>query len=78
MEAGPLTCEIMGRDRYHRLLAHCVSGGRDLGAQLVSRGWAVAYGSYATEEMQAKREKLGVWAGTFQRPAEWRKEHPRF
>ena len=74
---GPLACEITGRDRYRRRLARCTVGGRDIGALLVGRGLAVAYGAYTTEEVQARRDKVGLWAGAFQRPADWRKEHPR-
>jgi endonuclease YncB( thermonuclease family) len=75
--SGPLTCEIVSRDRYARRLARCSIHGRDLGAILVERGLAVAYGRYAAEEERARRNRAGLWAGRFQRPAEWRKEHPR-
>jgi endonuclease YncB( thermonuclease family) len=75
--AGPLACEVRGHDRYGRRLARCTIGGRDLGAALVAAGLAVSYGGYAAEEAQARRNRAGLWAGRFQRPSEWRKEHPR-
>ncbi|NNM72023.1 thermonuclease family protein [Enterovirga aerilata] len=76
--AGPgLTCRVAGRDRYARDLAVCEAGGRDVGAALVSAGLATAYGRYEAEEREARRRRLGLWAGTFQRPAEWREAHPR-
>jgi endonuclease YncB( thermonuclease family) len=75
--ADALTCRIEGRDRYGRGLARCEAGGVDLGASLVRRGLAVAYGSYAAEEAEARAGGLGVWAGPFERPADWRRNHPR-
>jgi endonuclease YncB( thermonuclease family) len=39
----------------------------------VRRGHAVAYRRYEREEAAARREALALWAGTFERPSEWRK-----
>jgi endonuclease YncB( thermonuclease family) len=75
--AGPIACEVHGHDRYGRRLARCTVAGRDLGAALVASGLAVSYGGYAAEEAEARRNRAGLWAGAFQRPSEWRKEHPR-
>jgi endonuclease YncB( thermonuclease family) len=71
----PLTCRSSGRDRYNRRLATCEAGGIDIGAAMVSRGYAVAYGHYSSEEAAARRQKLELWSGSFERPSEWRKEH---
>jgi endonuclease YncB( thermonuclease family) len=68
-----VTCRVSGRDRYGRGLAACDTGGEDLGAALVSRGFAVAYGRYESEEAGARRRKLELWSGSFERPSEWRK-----
>ena len=69
------------RDRYGRLLAHCSVDGEDIGEWMVSRGLAVAYTRYSYEyqraEHQAKSAKLGMWAGEFQKPWDWRKGHRR-
>ena len=66
------------RDKYDRLLAHCSVDGHDVGEWMVSRGLAVAYYQYSYEyqraEHQAKSAKLGMWAGEFQKPWDWRKE----
>lgn len=71
-----VTCDVVGRDRYRRSLARCEVEGEDVGASLVRRGFAVAYGkSYGREESQARRERVGLWAGRFQPPSEWRKDH---
>lgn len=73
--SGPVSCEGWERDRYGRLLVVCRAGGVDLNAAQVSAGWAVAYGGYASEEAQARRARLGLWAGDFERPANWRSTH---
>jgi len=70
-----VACEGRGRDRYGRLLAVCTAGGRDLNAAMVSAGWAVAYGAYDLEERRARAAGAGAWAGTFERPADWRGTH---
>ena len=76
MLAGRLvTCRVSGRDRYGRRLASCEAGGEDIGAALVSRGFAVAHGRYESEEAGARRNKLELWSGSFERPSEWRKVH---
>ena len=76
---GEVTCSSSARDDYDRPLAHCRVGGRDLGAQMVAKGYAIAFrsGEYRGEEAEAKREKRGIWDGSFQRPVEFRAEHPR-
>ena len=77
IERRPVSCRISGRDRYGRSLGHCRVGGEDLGAWLVAAGWAVGYGAYAREEAAAHRRGAGLWAGSFERPSEWRQAHPR-
>jgi endonuclease YncB( thermonuclease family) len=68
-------CVGWRRDRYNRLLATCRVDGRDLNAALVRQGWAIAYGDFDAEERDARRERRGVWAGDFDRPADWRSTH---
>ena len=70
-----VTCRISGRDRYGRRLASCEAEGEDIGAALVRRGYAVAYGRYENEEEAARREGLELWSGSFERPSEWRRAH---
>jgi endonuclease YncB( thermonuclease family) len=71
--AGPVRCRAAGRDRYGRILARCGAREPDLGAVLVSRGLAVAYGDYAREEAAARARSDGLWAGEFERPDLWRR-----
>lgn len=87
---GPVTCERKDTDRYGRTVAICrqavgvVHGRavllRDLGDRMVALGLAIDYtryskGAYRDQQDAAKAERMGIWAGEFQTPAEWRREH---
>lgn len=74
-EKGALSCSGGERDRYDRLLVRCKVGDADVNAAMVREGRAVAYGDYGREEAEAKNLQVGLWAGVFQRPDEWRREH---
>lgn len=80
---GELRCEAHEGDQFGRAIALCsVAGVSDVAARLVSAGWAVSgdgvrAGAYVSEQQQAKAAGKGIWRGAFQRPAEWRKAHPR-
>jgi len=67
-----VACSGWERDRYGRLLARCKVDGRDLGQAQVDAGWAVAYGDYHEAERAARDERAGLWAGSFERPGDWR------
>lgn len=74
---GQVICESTGEDLYGRLLAHCTAAGIDLGQALVERGLAVAFVRYGDEyldaEIAAFKSGRGMWAGSFVRPAEFRR-----
>ena len=70
---GPAVCIGNQTDRYGRLLVICRVNGVDIGADLVRNGLAVDYGSYASEEREARAGYRGLWAGTFERPEDFRK-----
>ncbi|MFT5511089.1 MAG: endonuclease YncB(thermonuclease family) [Hyphomicrobiaceae bacterium] len=73
-----VNCMIEKRDRFQRLLAHCRVSERDLNRSMVRDGMALSFGRrYRREEAAARKEKLGLWSGTFQRPQLWRKQNPR-
>jgi endonuclease YncB( thermonuclease family) len=75
--ASGTLCQGSRHDRYDRLLVICRSGvGGDINAAMVRQGMAISYGSYAKEEADAKAQKAGLWAGTFERPRDVR-EHAR-
>ncbi|TPN39331.1 thermonuclease family protein [Mesorhizobium sp. B2-3-3] len=71
----PVTCSGWQRDRYGRLLGDCMAGGTDLNRAQVEAGWAVAYGDFENEQAIARATKVGIWAGTFDRPQDWRASH---
>lgn len=60
-------------DRYGRLLVTCRRGAVDLGHQMVAAGLAVADGDYHMAELQARKSGEGIWAGSFDRPEDWRR-----
>lgn len=63
--AAPVTCIPLALDRYGRTVARCLSGGRDLGAELVRLGQAWAFVRYSSEylgqEKEARAAKRGIW-----------------
>jgi len=73
---GPVRCEVKTYDRYKRAVAVCRSQGRDVGAEMVHAGWALAFVRYSHEyvgaEAEARSARRGMWAGTFDAPWDWR------
>ncbi len=78
---GPVTCELQTADAKGRLMATCKAGGEDLSAWLVGQGYALASRSvtsaYVRQEARAWATRKGIWAGTFEKPADWRHDHRR-
>jgi len=74
-----IRCQTLTKDRYGRLVMRCYKAGIDINAAMVRAGWAIAYRRYAkeyiAEENQAKSLKKGLFAGKFQKPEQWRREH---
>jgi len=74
---GRVSCAIQDRDRYGRAVSTCEAGGAGGGAAMVRSGLALAYRAYssryAAEEAEAKRRQAGLWAGTFERPWDYRR-----
>ena len=74
-----ITCKSNNKDRYNRFIAECYIDKTNLNKWMVLNGHAVAYRKYSkkfvAQENLAKKEKLGLWSGTFQMPWEWRKNN---
>lgn len=72
-------CKGLDADRYGRLVSRCSAGGIELNAEMVRLGWAVAYTRHATfyvdQESEARRDRRGIWRGTFDLPEDWREIH---
>lgn len=75
--AGEVKCRSLEVDRYGRAVATCWVNGFDLAQAMVERGWAVAFTQFGTDylltEIKAHKAKRGLWAGSFEPPAEYRK-----
>lgn len=72
-----VSCRPTGVDRYQRTLARCFVGAEDIQSWLVLNGWAMAYRQYSTDyvaaEDVARQRKVGMWAGEFHPPWDWRR-----
>jgi endonuclease YncB( thermonuclease family) len=72
-----IACDPRGVDRPDRIPAVCRLGDEDLGEWMVRQGWALAaHGEgrdYLRAEALAKSERLGLWAGEFMSPSDWRR-----
>lgn len=74
---NPVSCSVTGEDRYGRQIGACTVRGEDIQQWLVKNGHALAYRSYSkayiADESAAKAAKVGVWAGRFVEPWNWRR-----
>ncbi len=72
-----IKCHIKGKDRYQRKLAICFRNKLNINSWLVRNGYAVSYQKYSkkylSEEIEAKKDKKGIWQGKFEMPWDWRK-----
>ena len=72
-----LICKWTNKDKYKRYIAECFKDETNINAWMVRNGYAVAYRKYSkkfvSQEIFAKKEKLGLWAGNFDMPWNWRK-----
>lgn len=73
---APVSCAILGRDRYDRSLGICEARGVEINAEMVRSGWALAFRKYSDayvhEEAAAEQAGAGLWKGTFIYPWDWR------
>jgi endonuclease YncB( thermonuclease family) len=77
---GTVDCRANGRDRYGRALARCSAQGvTDVAEAMVRTGYAVDFmnGGYGSAEAEARAARRGIWRGDFERPADYRRRHPR-
>lgn len=77
-----LECFVESTDVYGRLVATCTVEGNDIGEAMVRAGWAVDFkryskGTYAAAEKDARDNRRGLWAGTFDRPEDHRRRGSR-
>lgn len=71
-----VACTGLEADYYGRLVSRCTAGGLELNAEMVRLGWAIAYrrhgGYYVDLEAEARRQRRGIWRGSFDPPEAWR------
>lgn len=77
---GVVACRQLDTDQYRRRIVRCHDEqGRDIGAELVRQGWALAFTRYATDyvaqEAAARGARRGLWEGRFDAPWDWRARH---
>jgi len=70
-------CKIKGADQYKRYISVCFVNNIDMNEFMVRNGWAIAYRYYSKDyiesEEKAKKNKVGIWQGSFQEPYLFRK-----
>ena len=77
----PIQCTFISWDRYGRFVGDCRrADGASVAAWMVDHGQALDWprysrGAYAGQQAKAAAAKVGLWAGTFQEPWDWRAEH---
>lgn len=77
--------QVQDQDRYGRTVAQVWVDDRDVGLEMVKKGWAVMYEQYNNSpayrqaQNEAKQSRRGIWekSGSQQDPAAWRRLNPR-
>ena len=74
---GPdLRCSSLETDRYGRAVSICKTENLEINAEMVRKGWAVAYSRHSLDyvklEAEARRAKRGLWEGRFEEPEAYR------
>ena len=76
IEGSETRCEDYGRAGDGAMIGKCSVNGLDLGAEMVTRGFAVARheasGYYLPNHREARGTGRGIFGGVFVPPAEWR------
>ena len=73
-----IKCNAITKDQYDRWIAICYLKNLDINQYIVEKGWAIAYRYYSLDyvnaEESAKKNKKGIWKGTFIEPYLFRKK----
>ena len=72
VKQGGVVCTSEGLDKYDRWLVVCRNKAGSMNAEMVKQGWAVAYGRYSSLEKVSRSNRVGIWAGEFDQPRDWR------
>lgn len=78
LDGQKVRCLVQDTDRYGRAVSVCKAGGKDINHWVVRNEWAVAYTRYSRDyeqaEAKARAEKVGIFAGSFIPPEDWRRQ----
>jgi len=78
---APVTCEAREPVAGGRRLGLCHVHGEDLSAWMAAQGFALASRhvttAYVAQEGRAWATRRGIWSGTFEKPADWRRDRHR-
>jgi endonuclease YncB( thermonuclease family) len=78
---GSVSCQQRDYDDHGRVVSTCRVGSTDLGEAMVNAGLAVAFTKFSMQyvgaEARAREARVGLWAGSFQMPADYRAANPR-
>lgn len=70
------SCSGTEFDNYDRLIAICRAEGVEINRELVRKGYALAFRKfsekYIADEQMAEAATVGMWAGSFETPADFR------
>ena len=76
-----IECKTEGIDRYKRIIGTCFKNKININSKMVRNGYAVAYKKYSKkytiQQLEAKKDNLGIWQGKFQMPWDWRKRNAK-
>ena len=76
VDGKTVTCTALSEDGYGRVTATCSVDGADIGGAMIDKGLAWAFlkysDAYAAEELVSKDKAVGVFAGNFTPPWEFR------
>ncbi|QEE42203.1 thermonuclease family protein [Methylobacterium sp. WL64] len=79
--SGVVTCERRDGTPVSGIAGVCRAHGEDLSAWMVAQGHALASRqvtvAYTPQEGHAWATRRGLWAGTFEKPADWRQDRRR-
>ena len=74
-----VSCNVNDIDKYKRLVAVCFIDNVNINKFMIISGWAIAYRYYSKDfikdEEIAKKNKIGIWQGTFEEPYIYRKNN---
>ena len=74
-----IKCFLDKKDFFDRYLGTCFYKKKNINSWLVKNGYALAFSKYSKkyifDQNFAKKNRLGIWKGSFEKPWHWRKRN---